>query len=233
MKRLIVSILAAAMMAATFASCGSGNASESSSVAVINATEPDTKDKNGVGYKIHSDKTATVTQVDKNASKIVIPEKLEDKKVTRLSKSVFKMSKADTITLPDSIESISEYAFAFCRNLKSVNLPEGIKSIGQNSFTACESLKQITIPSTVRAIDIFSFDASGLETVTIPKSVKDVRGFAFADCENLKEVVFEGDSTHIEEKAFNNSDNVTIVAKADSEAMDYAKENNIKHKIIK
>lgn len=225
MKKLIITLLLAAVTAVSFASCGSSSGSTA-----VEVTEPEATDANGVGYSSQSDKSFAVTQADKKATSIVIPETIDGQPVTKLSKSVFKMSKAESITLPETITSISEYAFAFCRNLKTVNIPEGVTKIGQNSFAACESLTKIELPSTLKLIDVFAFDASGLETVTIPKTVKTIKSFAFAECSNLKKVIFEGESTQIEEKAFNNSENVVIVAPKDSEALAFAKDNNINNK---
>lgn len=226
MKKFILPIMLALAVMASMTACGQ-NASQTG------PTEPEVTDSNNVGYVTLANGTLTVSTADKNAAEINVPEKLDNKKVTKLSKSAFKMFKAETIVLPETLESISDYAFAFCKNLKSVNIPSKVKKIGQNSFTACESLKTITLPEGLKSIGVFAFNGSGLEKITIPKSVKSIQSFAFAECEGLKEVTITGDSTQLDDKAFTSSDNVTIIAPKDSEAIKYAKENNIKYKTSK
>lgn len=227
MKKLILSILVAATLVFSFTACGQDNKNTAS---FAGPTEPQLKDKNGVGFFETADGTLSVTTADKNAKVITVPETFNKKKVTKLSKSAFKMSKAEKIVLPDSLETINDYAFAFCRNLKEIKLPSKIKKIGQNSFSGCESLKTIKIPDKVKSIGIFAFNGSGLETITIPKNVKLIQGFAFAECESLKEVRILSESTQIEQKAFNDSPDAVIIAPKNSEAVEYAKKNTIAYK---
>ena len=54
-----------------------------------------------------------------------------------------------TITLPDSVTEIGNYAFEDYYNLESINIPEGVTTIGSAAFLDCRSLTSITIPSSV------------------------------------------------------------------------------------
>ncbi len=45
--------------------------------------------------------------------------------------------------IPDSVTSISNYAFYNCHNLTSVTIPNSVKSIGDNAFNGCTNLKDI------------------------------------------------------------------------------------------
>ena len=61
-------------------------------------------------------------------------------------------------TIPDSVTSISDFAFYGCTGLTSITIPESVTSIGSCSFGACTSLKSITIPESVTSIGSCSFD---------------------------------------------------------------------------
>jgi hypothetical protein len=47
------------------------------------------------------------------------------------------------VTIPQSISSIPDYAFAGCPSLREVALPKGLKSIGSGAFWSCASLTAV------------------------------------------------------------------------------------------
>ena len=71
----------------------------------------------------------------------VVPKYCNDKIVTRIS-DFFCYHTLKSITLPDSIESISYEAFDDCDNLSEINIPESIKAKCLYYFS---SLKKLTI----------------------------------------------------------------------------------------
>ena len=73
-------------------------------------------------------------------TKIVIPAKIDGKKVT----------------------AIGSRAFADCENLETVIIENGIKSIGNDAFDNCYKLTTITIPSSVKNIPIPSSSGVGI-----------------------------------------------------------------------
>ena len=50
-----------------------------------------------------------------------------------------------SITIPESVTSISDYAFSGCSGLTSITIPESVTSIGNNAFNFCTSLKDLRI----------------------------------------------------------------------------------------
>ena len=68
--------------------------------------------------------------------------------VKEISDSAFEGTSVETITTPSTVEKIERFAFADCKNLKTVTLNEGLKSIGKGSFKDT-SIEEITIPSTI------------------------------------------------------------------------------------
>ena len=89
-----------------------------------------------------------------------------------------------SITIPASVTTINQGAFAACSSLKSVTFGENSKltSIGEYAFSSCSSLKSITIPDGVTTISRYAFkNCTGLTSIIIPDSVTTVNG-AFSGC---------------------------------------------------
>ena len=92
-----------------------------------------------------------------------------------------------SITIPNSVTSIGDYAFQYCSSLTSITIPNSVTSIGDYAFSYCSGLTSITIPNSVTGIgrDAFSY-CSGLTSITIPNSVTSIGDFAFYDCKIKK-----------------------------------------------
>ena len=110
-----------------------------------------------------------------------------------------------SITLPNTITSIGESAFAGCSKLESINIPSSVESIGKNAFWECSSLKSINIPSKVQDIYLNTFSGcSSLKTLIIDdrsttltegknNSYSD-KGFTlFESCSSLENLYLGGD----------------------------------------
>jgi len=97
-----------------------------------------------------------------------------------------------SVTLPNSVTSIGNWAFMNCTNLKSITIPNSVTGIGANAFNNCTSLASITIPNSVTNIgsDAFS-NCTGLKSIAVPKSVTEIGEGAFSKCTNLTSVKFE------------------------------------------
>lgn len=83
-------------------------------------------------------------------------------------------------TIPTSITSIGDYAFAKKELRKYLILPDHITSIGHSAFERCENLEFVHIGNSVESIGYYAFkDCISLEAVTIPYSVTSIGGRAF------------------------------------------------------
>ena len=71
--------------------------------------------------------------------------------------SFYRYQHLRTITLPDSVTSIGDYAFYDCSSLTSITIPDGVTSIGGHAFCDCSSLTSITIPEGVTSIGNWAF----------------------------------------------------------------------------
>ena len=104
-------------------------------------------------------------------------------------------SKIKKVVIGEGVESISDNAFHYYENLRSVSLPSTLTSIGEAAFWACSSLQSITLPNNLTHIGLNAFRAChSLTQVLIPASVTNIDGSAFECCTGLTDVVFEGNS---------------------------------------
>lgn len=85
--------------------------------------------------------TYTVTGVNFPTADIVVPSEFKGKVVDKIARSAFEASYLiKTITLPDTITEIGDYAFLACTNLEFINLPDSLDIIGIDIFEGCEKL---------------------------------------------------------------------------------------------
>ncbi len=61
------------------------------------------------------------------------------------------------VTIPETVKTIAEGAFAGCESLTSVTIPDGVETIGDYAFCECYNLKLITVPSSVTSIGDWAF----------------------------------------------------------------------------
>ena len=121
-----------------------------------------------------------------------------------------------SVTIPNSVTSIDDYAFVWCDRLSEVTIPNSVTEIGENAFyetpwynnkpdgvvyinnvlykykgTMPEGssidIKEGTISITQGAFS----SCSGLTSITIPNSVTSIRGQAFPNCSGLSKIVVE------------------------------------------
>lgn len=55
-------------------------------------------------------------------------------------------------TVPASVTTVNQYAFAKCLGISDIILPEGLTTVGDNAFEGCEGLSVLTIPAYVTSI---------------------------------------------------------------------------------
>lgn len=136
----------------------------------------------------------------------------------------------ESVTFSKSVKSVGESGFKNCNGITEIKLNDGVKSIGDDAFSFCQSLKNVTISSTVETVGNSAFaSCTALEKVTFPKSVKSVGNSVFLRCDNLNSVTFENNKVEIGDSCFEaSSQNVKIIASADSSAYFYATKNSIK-----
>lgn len=176
---------------------------------------------NGINYKGYpSDETCVVTSSERSGD-LVIPENVLYNgilySVTEIGTTLGHQSiypNITSLTIPHTVTSIGNGAFAWCKWLTSVTINNGVKTIGSNAFYHCEnlstinfgnsvedigyyafqgctSLTSIVIPNSVASIGGQAFKESGLRSIFIPNSVKSIGSSAFDKCSGLTNAEFE------------------------------------------
>ena len=146
-----------------------------------------------------------------------------------------------SVSIPNSVTYIGNYAFRNCTNLASISIPDSVTYIGSDAFentawynnqpdgiicvgkllykykgTMPENTN-LTIPDSVAHIGVYAFsNCTGLTNITIPNSVTSIDNGAFRSCINLKIIDIPESVTKIGEGAFSDCKNLLKITIPDS-----------------
>ena len=123
----------------------------------------------------------------------------------------FPEGKSGSYVIPESVEIIGDYAFAYCTKLISVTIPASVKTIGAFAFFICKSLNSMLIPATVTTIGVHAFFSCNLNSIIIPSSVISIGEGAFGGCLNLNTVTILDGVTAINRQTFFGCKNLTYI----------------------
>ena len=112
-------------------------------------------------------------------------------------------SKKVSFDIPDNIETIGNFAFGNCENLKNIKLPNSLISIGASAFAYCKNLKSITIPKSCNKIGNYCFlDCTNLEDVVIESPNVKIGMHCFSRCNKVKNVTYIGTFKNLGSRIF-------------------------------
>jgi hypothetical protein len=112
--------------------------------------------------------------------------------------------------IPNTVTTMSQYAFNNCTSLTQITLPNTITTMGQYAFYGCTSLPQITLPNTITYINANSFyGCTNLTSVTMGTSVGTIAQRAFQNCSSLPNIEISNSVTQIDNNVFNGCSNMT------------------------
>jgi len=109
-----------------------------------------------------------------------------------------------SVTLPEGLEAISAYAFAYCKELTTITIPSTVVEIGKavkvssystavgSAFANCKKLTNVTFAENgaLTVIRDDSFLACNLTSVKIPATVEEIGVRCFADNKKLTSIQF-------------------------------------------
>ena len=138
---------------------------------------------------------------------VVIPETINGKAVTNISKYTFANDcSVKAIKLSDSIKKLEGYCFALNNNLEIVYCGASLETIGEFSFMSCVNLRE----------------------VRLNEGLKEVHTYAFSMCDSLEKVEVPDSVETIELLGFGMNNNITLIGKAGSAVQTYAESEKIK-----
>ena len=121
-------------------------------------------------------------------------------------------SSLTSVTIPNSVTNIGDFAFFGCDKTTSVTIPNSVTSIGSSAFRSCSSLTSITIPNSVTSIGNQTFYyCSSLASITIGNSVTSIGARAFAMNSSLTSIIIPNRVVYIGEEAFENCSSITSI----------------------
>lgn len=166
----------------------------------INVSEenPDFASIDGVLF--NKEKTTLISYpINKSGENYSVPDTVET-----IGEFAFSYNKnLVSIDIPDVVTSIEQYAFEKAAALKDVALPAGITSIESNLFYNCTALENVTIPYGVESIGNGAFGyCTSLKNIEIPDSVKSIDSYAFMGCKSLESIVLPNGVTEINSHLF-------------------------------
>jgi len=149
---------------------------------------------------------------------IVIPPTSPDgDSVTEIGDNAFACEELVSVTIPNSVTSIDDWAFAACNSLSNVIIPNSVTSIGGNAFVLCASLTSIVIPDSVTEIGEAAFaECLNLESVIIGNNVTSIAGYAFQNCTSLTNVTIPDSVEFIGRWAFWGCTSLTSISISDN-----------------
>ena len=112
------------------------------------------------------------------------------------------IAKSGAYTIPNSVTTIGDFAFASCKELTSITIQNSVTTIGASAFEYCERLTAITIPNSVTNIGNEAFsNCENLASVTMSNAITSISEKMFLGC-GLKSFEIPSGVTSIEEMAF-------------------------------
>lgn len=146
----------------------------------------------------------------------------------------------ETFEIPNTLETIGEYAFEGCNSLKSIILPNSVTIIEKCAFKDCKNISSIEISNSTKIIRENAFENCGIVNATIPLSFissmpydtlknvvitsgEKILKRTFSYFENLETINIPSSVTEIESGAFYNCSYIKSIT---------VDENNQNYKII-
>lgn len=134
---------------------------------------------------------------------VIIPNTIEGLPVKVIGKEAFEECGLWSVTIPEGVVEISDWAFSKCTSLSTVSIPDSVLRIGEAAFLKCEALKEVALPDKITSVSNSLFSQTGLINVYIPENVTWIGSNAFAYCKDLQQINLPDSVTLIGDSAFN------------------------------
>ena len=136
-----------------------------------------------------------------------------------------------TLTIPEDVTVIDDYAFYNCANLTTLYMHSGITEVGSSAFSGCSALTYVSTTdlnawcriqfkgsyaNPLSYAKTLRLNGQIVNTVAFPDDITSVSAYAFCSCTSLTSVFIPEGVTSIGTSAFSNCSNLTSVSIPDS-----------------
>lgn len=120
---------------------------------------------------------------------VVIPDGVKVIGKRAFENTALNYKRLTSITIPNSVEVIEEFAFKSCYNLEKIDIPDTVKSVGENAFRSCTKLSEVNLPKYLEKIEEGCFShCESLEYIKFPNMLQEIGDSAFYSCYKLKNI---------------------------------------------
>lgn len=104
----------------------------------------------------------------------------------------------NSVSIPNTFNSMGTNTFRFCYSLKSVIIPNNVTSMGSNTFSRCTLLTSVSIPKSITTFGTYVFDGcNSLASITIPNTVTNIGTNNFNLCYSLTSIIIPNTVTNM------------------------------------
>ena len=159
------------------------------------------------------DNTVSIVSYHGTETKVIIPEEIDGKKVTRISGGLqTTQNKITEVIMPEGVTTLESEAFKGCTDLSEITIPKSVTNIGDNVFLGTKWLDNkikenplVIVNNTVVA----GYECKG--SVTIPDNVTRIASYAFKNAVDLTEIIIPDSVTSMGISAFEGCTSLTKI----------------------
>jgi hypothetical protein len=133
----------------------------------------------------------------------IIPGTINGLPVTQIGGAAFDGANVTSVTIPNSVTNIGDFAFENCHSLTNMIIPNSVINAGNYTFYNCDDLTSVTLPTNITYIGEAMFEVCDrLTSINIPAGVIGIGYYAFFGCMSLTNVAIPASTTSIQPWAF-------------------------------
>ena len=138
--------------------------------------------------------------------------------VETIGEYAFSNTGVTSIELGNSLRTIGEYAFYKSTNLENVEMQDNVEEIGAGTFSGCTKLTSVRLSKKLTKISNVIFqNCESLKSITIPENVMQFettvmgRSYAFAGCTGLESITIPKEIHYLPGELFKDCTNLKTV----------------------
>lgn len=116
----------------------------------------------------------------------------------------------ESITLPEGLVEIGDYAFNGCTSLKSIKFPNSLTTLGRYAFNGCTGLTTVEYGTGMTNTGLYAFYDAGVRNIILSPTITAISNYTFFGCK-LTSMEFPETITSIGIRSFANCPFLTSV----------------------